>query len=79
MRVPDSVSGSVYWLLMAQRLYEAGYITETDSTHLSQDSIDMCREYIERNFGTDYLPEKPLHYSSKDGAQEAHEPSGPVT
>ena len=33
----------------------------------------MCRKYIEQNFGTDYLPEKPLHYSSKDGAQEAHE------
>ena len=62
-------------MLMAQRLYEAGYITymRTDSTHLSQDSIDMCRKYIEQNFGTDYLPEKPLHYSSKDGAQEAHE------
>ena len=62
-------------MLMAQRLYEAGYITymRTDSTHLSQDSIDMCRKYIEQNFGTDYLPEKPLHYSSKEGAQEAHE------
>ncbi len=62
-------------MLMAQRLYEAGYITymRTDSTHLSQDSIEMCRKYIEQNFGTDYLPEKPLHYSSKDGAQEAHE------
>ena len=62
-------------MLMAQRLYEAGYITymRTDSTHLSQDSIEMCRKYIEQNFGMDYLPEKPLHYSSKDGAQEAHE------
>lgn len=62
-------------MLMAQRLYEAGYITymRTDSTHLSNDSIAMCRDYIEKNFGKEYLPEKPLQYSSKEGAQEAHE------
>ncbi len=62
-------------MLMAQRLYEAGYITymRTDSTHLSNDSIAMCRDYIDKNFGKDYLPEKPLFYSSKEGAQEAHE------
>ena len=62
-------------MLMAQRLYEAGYITymRTDSTHLSQDSIEMCRTYIDQNFGKDYLPEKPMHYSAKEGAQEAHE------
>ncbi len=62
-------------MLMAQRLYEAGYITymRTDSTHLSNDSIQMCRDYIEGNFGKEYLPEKPALYSSKEGAQEAHE------
>jgi DNA topoisomerase-1 len=62
-------------MLMAQRLYEAGYITymRTDSTHLSNDSIAMCRDYIGKHFGKDYLPEKPLFYSSKEGAQEAHE------
>jgi DNA topoisomerase-1 len=62
-------------MLMAQRLYEAGYITymRTDSTHLSNDSIAMCRDYIGKKFGQDYLPEKPLFYSSKEGAQEAHE------
>ena len=62
-------------MLMAQRLYEAGYITymRTDSTHLSNDSIAMCRDYIEKKFGKEYLPEKPLQYSSKEGAQEAHE------
>ena len=62
-------------MLMAQRLYEAGYITymRTDSTHLSNDSIAQCREFIEKNFGDKYLPEKPAYYSSKEGAQEAHE------
>jgi len=62
-------------MLMAQRLYEAGHITymRTDSTHLSNDSIALCRDFIGRRFGGDYLPEKPQFYSSKEGAQEAHE------
>ena len=62
-------------MLMAQRLYEAGHITymRTDSTHLSEDAINMCRSYIGNNFGEKYLTEKPQLYSSKEGAQEAHE------
>ncbi|MDA9901829.1 type I DNA topoisomerase [Gammaproteobacteria bacterium] len=62
-------------MMMAQRLYEAGYITymRTDSTHLSNDSILQCRSYIEKKFGKEYLPSSATHYSSKDGAQEAHE------
>ncbi len=62
-------------MLMAQRLYEAGYITymRTDSTHLSNDAISMCRNFIQSSFGDDYLPEKPLLYSAREGAQEAHE------
>ena len=62
-------------MMMAQRLYEAGYITymRTDSTHLSDDAIRSCRDYIGKNFGADYLPPKPMIYTSKEGAQEAHE------
>jgi DNA topoisomerase-1 len=62
-------------MTMAQRLYEAGYITymRTDSTNLSADSVEGCRDYIEKNFGTDYLPETVKKYSSKDDAQDAHE------
>jgi len=62
-------------MMMAQRLYEAGYITymRTDSTNLSADAIAMARGYIEKTFGTEYLPESANLYSSKDGAQEAHE------
>ena len=65
---------------MAQRLYEAGYITymRTDSTHLSNDSIAMCRNYIDKSFGDKYLTEKPMFYSSKEGAQEAHEAIRPT-
>ncbi|WP_323814685.1 type I DNA topoisomerase [Cellvibrio sp. NN19] len=62
-------------MMMAQRLYEAGYITymRTDSTNLSKEAVDSCREYILENFGKRYLPESPTLYSSKEGAQEAHE------
>ena len=62
-------------MMLAQRLYEAGYITymRTDSTNLSQDALSMARAYIEKNFGKVYLPEKPNFYSSKANAQEAHE------
>ena len=62
-------------MMMAQRLYEAGYITymRTDSTNLSADAISMARGYIEKSFGAQYLPETPNVYGSKANAQEAHE------
>ena len=62
-------------MTLAQRLYEAGYITymRTDSTHLSGDAIGAARSFIERQYGEAYLPEKPNFYSSREQAQEAHE------
>ncbi len=62
-------------MTMAQRLYEAGHITymRTDSTNLSKEAVDTCRDYINDNFGAKYLPSNPLSYGSKEGAQEAHE------
>ncbi len=62
-------------MMMAQRLYEAGYITymRTDSTNLSQEAVASCRDYILENYGKRYLPDSPINYSSKEGAQEAHE------
>lgn len=62
-------------MMLAQRLYEAGYITymRTDSTNLSQDALSMARSYIETQFGEQYLPAKPNFYASKEKAQEAHE------
>ena len=62
-------------MMLAQRLYEAGYITymRTDSTNLSQDALNMARGYIDKQFGSRYLPEKPNFYSSRENAQEAHE------
>ena len=62
-------------MMLAQRLYEAGYITymRTDSTNLSQDALNMARGYIDKQLGSQYLPEKPNFYSSRENAQEAHE------
>ena len=62
-------------MMLAQRLYEAGYITymRTDSTNLSADAVATCRDYIKDNYSKRYLPENPNLYSSKEGAQEAHE------
>lgn len=62
-------------MMMAQRLYEAGHITymRTDSTNLSGDAVNACRAYITEHFGDKYLPGQAPAYSSKEGAQEAHE------
>ncbi|MBE0404524.1 type I DNA topoisomerase [Halomonas citrativorans] len=62
-------------MTMAQRLYEAGYITymRTDSTNLSKDAVESAREFIGSEYGERYLPEAPNRYSSKESAQEAHE------
>ena len=62
-------------MMMAQRLYEAGYITymRTDSTSLSAEAVEQCREYISDQFGKKYLSAEIMVYSNKKGAQEAHE------
>lgn len=62
-------------MMMAQRLYEAGYITymRTDSTNLSVEAVASCRDYIQDHFGNNYLPDAPRIYGSKENAQEAHE------
>ncbi|MGQ8571931.1 DNA topoisomerase, partial [Klebsiella pneumoniae] len=51
------------------------YITymRTDSTNLSLEAVEALRDYIVEKFGDKYLPEEPIRYSSKEGAQEAHE------
>ncbi|MFH7565652.1 type I DNA topoisomerase [Oceanimonas smirnovii] len=62
-------------MMLAQRLYEAGYITymRTDSTNLSQEAVASVRDFIEQQHGSDYLPESPNVYGAKANAQEAHE------
>jgi DNA topoisomerase-1 len=75
----------------AQQLYEGveipgegpvGLITymRTDSTHLSGQAVQMARDYIQRNYGEKYLPEKPNFFtSSNKDAQEAHEAIRPTS
>jgi len=71
---------------IAQQLYEGidihgmegqtGLITymRTDSTHLSGEALEMARNYIAKEWGDKYLPEKPNFYATKNkSAQEAHE------
>ncbi len=62
-------------MMLAQRLYEGGYITymRTDSTNLSSEAVENLRGFIGDEFGDAYLPAKPISYGSKEGAQEAHE------
>ena len=62
-------------MMLAQRLYEAGYITymRTDSTNLSDDAVSACRNLIKKDFAPEYLPAEPIRYGSREGAQEAHE------
>ncbi|WP_225639562.1 type I DNA topoisomerase [Candidatus Profftia sp. (ex Adelges kitamiensis)] len=67
-------------MMLAQRLYETGYITymRTDSTNLSQDAMNMVRDYIITNFGAQYIPKEPYIYASQNNAQEAHEAIRPT-
>ena len=75
---------------IAQQLYEGidlgkmgqvGLITymRTDSVRLSQDAIREVRELIRKQFGEEYLPDKPHFYKSRSSAQEAHEAVRPTS
>ena len=73
--------GAKRTMQVAQMLYEQGYITymRTDSTHLSGDAINMARNFVKREFGDRYVPEKPNFFaSSNKNAQEAHEAIRPT-
>ena len=68
----------------AQRLYQGielgsegtvALITymRTDSTRCSPDALKAVRDFIHREYGDRYCPDKPNMYSSGKAAQEAHE------
>ena len=66
---------------VAQRLYEAGYITymRTDSTTLSETALEAARAQARGLFGDEYVPEKPRRYGrAVANAQEAHEAIRPA-
>lgn len=74
----------------AQKLYEGvelgqneivGLITymRTDSVRVSNDSIEMAREYILKTYGKEFLPDSPrIYQSKKQNVQDAHEAIRPT-
>lgn len=74
---------------IAQQLYEGveidgfgsiGLITymRTDSLRLSDEAINSARSYITEYYGPEYYPDKPRHFKTKAGAQDAHEAIRPT-
>ncbi len=76
-------------MVIAQRLYEGielgdegsvGLITymRTDSTRVGEAALAEARQFIQGQYGANYLPEKAAHYRSKKDAQDAHEAIRPT-
>ncbi|MEK6333480.1 MAG: type I DNA topoisomerase, partial [Acidobacteriota bacterium] len=76
-------------MMIAQHLYEGveigaegsvGLITymRTDSTRIGEAALGEVRQYIDGQYGANYLPEKAVHYRSKKSAQDAHEAIRPT-
>ncbi len=77
-------------MMIAQRLYEGielgkdglvGLITymRTDSTRVSEDALAEARQFVQSQFGADYLPAQANRFASKKGAQDAHEAIRPTS
>jgi DNA topoisomerase-1 len=77
-------------MALAQGLYEGreigdrgaiGLITymRTDSTRVSEDALTEVRTLIDGTYGAEALPADPNRYTSKKGAQDAHEAIRPTT
>jgi len=76
-------------MMLAQRLYEGvevgkdtvGLITymRTDSTRVSDDAVKDVRDFIGERYGREFLPDSPIFYKSKKGAQDAHEAVRPTS
>ena len=73
---------------IAQQLYEGVNIKEgrvglitymrTDSYRISPLARKEAYKWIEKNFGKEYIPERPITFKAKKGAQEAHEAIRPT-
>ncbi len=77
-------------MVVAQQLYEGldvgregtvGLITymRTDSVRVSEDAQRQAREYVTAQFGAAYVPDQPRQYTSRRGAQGAHEAIRPTS
>jgi len=68
--------GARQTMSLAQRLYEAGYITymRTDGIDMAPEAVMAARDEIKARYGEDYVPRSPRMYKNKArNAQEAHE------
>jgi len=77
-------------MMIAQQLYEGidtgdgavGLITymRTDSVNLASEAVSEMRDYIQKNYGEEFLPKDPNVYKTKSkNAQEAHEAIRPTS
>ena len=77
-------------MALAQRLYEGanlgdlgthGLITymRTDSVRIEPVALQDVRNYIEKEYGKEFLPAEAIQYKSKKSAQDAHEAIRPST
>ncbi|MDR0428367.1 MAG: type I DNA topoisomerase [Dysgonamonadaceae bacterium] len=66
-------------MAVAQKLYEAGFITymRTDSLNLSSLALNTTKKEIEEEFGSKYVKTRQFQTKTK-GAQEAHEAIRPT-
>jgi DNA topoisomerase I, bacterial len=75
---------------IAQQLYEGVEIEgegatalvtyiRTDSVRVSPDMQTVASAYIEKRFGSAFVPKKPNIYKTKSGAQDAHEAIRPIS
>lgn len=73
----------------AQQLYEGVEIAgegklalityiRTDSTRVSVDAQNACREFAKKMYGDKFVPDKPNIYAKKANAQDAHEAIRPI-
>ncbi len=68
--------GARHAMQVAQRLYEAGYITymRTDGIDMAPEAVAAARNAIADRYGAEYVPDSPRMYKNKaKNAQEAHE------
>ena len=68
--------GAKQTMSIAQRLYEAGYITymRTDGIDMATEAIESIRLLIDEQYGDKFKPNSPRVYKNKaKNAQEAHE------
>lgn len=66
-------------MLIAQRLYENGYITymRTDSVNLSETAVDAIRKAVTDQYGAEYYQYRKFQ-NKNEAAQEAHEAIRPT-